>query len=604
MDTGREIANVRHEGAITSIGFSADSRLVATGSGGVARAIEVGTGKELARIQHNGSVDQVRLSSDGQILASKSWDDVVVFDLRSGDEITRLDDDYDGSLSISPDARFFAVARISGEVRLLRADAEHEEIARLDGFTESWRAMAFSPDSSLFAVAFGGVEPTIHIIDTAKGSSLAVFEIGQDMNDLVFSPDGTLIAVAGQDGATILIRAVVPATEIELKQAENIELVAFSPDGRLLVTASSLDSHFGVEDRVTDLRTKKEIAAYEGGGATTAVSFNRLGDRLALGTIDGTVVVLDTEGRELLRQDFAGEEIIAFDPDLGVLASQKDGTLSLAELATGDRLFQIDQIQHATHAVFSRNGALFAVGGWDGNARLIDVKNRIELARFEHGDYVTQLAFSPDGAKLATGSFDHHLRVFDTTTHKILLDLESNDRVVLPTFSPDGRILAAADLRVLHVLNVDTGATLARLEHDSNLTGIAFSPDGRWIATADADAKVHLLDVASGRELARLEHPEMLNAISFSPDGGLLATAGMDGVARLWSTDVERTIDGLCQREGRNLSLVEWRQFVGDVPWRPTCTDWAVPDDVRDAGLWPVEEKESSWIEWVASPVR
>jgi hypothetical protein len=54
-------------------------------------------------------------------------------------------------------------------------------------------------------------------------------------------------------------------------------------------------------------------------------------------------------------------------------------------------------------------------------------------------------------------------------------------------------------------------------------------------------------------------------------------TGGTGWVRRiqlLWA-DPQHVFDLLCAKAGRNLSLDEWRTYIGaDEPWRPTCPHW------------------------------
>ena len=120
---------------------------------------------------------------------------------------------------------------------------------------------------------------------------------------VAFSQDATLLAVGEPRGQFFIIDAVRGEVLVR-KQAhfENIDSLAFSPDGRLLATASG-DGHVHLW-RVADLLNRADHTVreftLEAGGAQTSVFLDG-GERIATADQRGTVFIWDAETTEVVR---------------------------------------------------------------------------------------------------------------------------------------------------------------------------------------------------------------------------------------------------------------------------------------------------------------
>jgi WD40 repeat protein len=212
------------------------------------------------------------------------------------------------------------------------------------------------------------------------------------------------------------------------------------------------------------------------------------------------------------------------------------------------------------------------------------------MARLVHDDRVFAVAFSPDGRWLATVSADGAARVWDWAASTLQARMAQAGPAQIH-YSPDGgsqfaestteSIAFSADGR--HVLTIrsadhaarawelNSGREVLYLPHETAVNGVAFSPDGRYLATAARNGVARLWEMASGRQVAAMAHDKPLNGLAFSPDGRYLATASNDHTVRLWVPVLEDPVGQACARVTRNLSPEQWRQYLGDEPYRATC---------------------------------
>jgi uncharacterized caspase-like protein len=154
---------------------------------------------------HSDEITSVVFSADGQLLASGGRDKTVrIWDLKTGVVARTLDNlgaEID-SLALSPAGTLLAAANADKSVRLWEF-ATGMQLRTLTGHTGEALKVAFSPDGNLLASA--GIDGTVRIWDSKSGAELRMLSgPAESVNGVAFSNNGRWIFSASGDG-TIMV---------------------------------------------------------------------------------------------------------------------------------------------------------------------------------------------------------------------------------------------------------------------------------------------------------------------------------------------------------------------------------------------------------------
>lgn len=282
-----------HEGWSYGLAFSPDGKALAAGGreGGIRadRAVvlwDVATGKRAATLDHR-DLWAVAFSPDGKTLAT-GGDGIRLWDVAARKAVAsaKVPGGTVRALAFSPDGKLlafgaFSTSKRGNTVGLWEVDTL-KAAAAVPEHTHTVSTVAFSPDGKTLAFAGDGEAVRLWGVDT--GRDRAVIEPGGKpfVHCVAFNPDGKTLAVAlGYRGAKSPARANIPAgTQVQPRPDHRdvtlwdtttgkpagqfafhegqVMWVAYSPDGKLLASASS--------DRTVllwDVASKKSLATLE-----------------------------------------------------------------------------------------------------------------------------------------------------------------------------------------------------------------------------------------------------------------------------------------------------------------------------------------------------
>jgi WD40 repeat protein len=347
----------------------------------------------------------------------------------------------------------------------------------------------------------------------------------------IFSPDGTKIITHGyasRDPFCYYLFAKKRSMKIwqvksgkllgiiKPEDSEELWKVTFSPDGKYLLTYSSLECD-KTRSRILNAKTGKLLHIFEG---------------YAEFSPDSTKIITYAD------------------------SIFQDATPKVWDLETGSLLYCLETPKPGfkmKSAKFSPNGKKI-VTACDGAVRIWDAKNGHHIRNLKGTHYSCYAKFSPDGTKVVTISRSRIARIWDAATGKLLFEQDAGDIIWSVKFAPNSAKILIASTQDVKFFDIVTQKELLTLETNKCRVHFAdFSPNGRYVlVTSEQPAKVydavtgeliHILDIYTDRKKRRFT-----GLAKFSPDSTKIFTAfeawgdmhNNKYVATIWNFDPQK----------------------------------------------------------------
>jgi WD40 repeat protein len=545
----------------------------------------VASGRARQLYDRSGGVSEMSWSPDGQQLTTTLFDgSVVVWSLVTGQRTTVLATDLTKSqseLTLSPDGNRFASALEDNRIIISEAKTR-QTLDILTSFTKTIWDLTWSPAGDQLAAA--GDDGQIMIWETVSGQVTSLAGKTDTVWQMAWSPDGSRLASASSDKTVTVWDVASGKSLFRLEgHASTVWDVAWSPDGSRLASASNDQMVM-----VWDSGNGRRIATLEGHAKEVrSVAWSPDGGNLASGAGDGVIIIWDVANRQAgatLQGHSGAVRALVWSPDGARLASAADDLAILVWDVT-QRTYRT--LQYGSNSIlslsWSADGGQLTAGLFDGARLVWDVASGQRAATLvSRIDDSSFQVWQPGGSQLATVAADNTILIWDEaqpgSTRQPFRRLESQAGLTANLiWSPNGDYLASAlvDDPVPIIWNVEAGQpTLLQGQAESSNI-MAWSPDSTWLATASAGI-VRVWEATSGEAQPIVPRPEGRSdiwAIAWSPDGAYVAIDSGDLLA---SNDVvvllkSRFIQLPCHLASRNLSRQEWKQYLGNRPYRAIC---------------------------------
>ena len=617
----RLVVQMGHDIYISSIAFSHDARLLATGgSDGTARIWDVATGAEIRTLlAHEGDVTAVAFNPDATMLATASEDKTVkLWDTVSGEvrgtmhvykreskdiynvirdwEIAPdtehptqlIDTNYPQSLAFNGGGDTLATMGVGSQVQLWDVKACTKKAAP-GTFKENtgyqyWNDQGISFEQKGGVQAFVVVGDSVTLFQSSENETLALSSSGNAR--AAFSPDGKTLIGSG-DGARVRLWDTSTKRSVsEEIGIDGIKEIAVSNDRKLVAFVPFSNNRINVWNL-----EKKNKVEFEGEPSMVGPIAVGADNGYLLNVNSGAVNFWNLE-KGLLERSLPVSWLTSISPDSKKAASADKDVIRLYDLeSTAVRQTKYEPNGSVTAIAVNLDGKRVAVVDYDGKESALtlwDVESNSLRKLWDAWQPFRRmfvLAFSPDGQWLVGGGRDKAVKAWDlkdgmkfkAIPFEKEFTMTARDIRSVAYNRSDPNILAVGCFdSAVRIVDLRRGRIMETLEHPGgSVESVAFSPDGTLLASGSAGKTIRLWNLSSGGlkpPLILTGHANQVVSLSFIKGGAYLASGSYDGKINIWDSRSGREVASLVALDAGSARIPEEGEPVSS----SSSTNWAI----------------------------
>lgn len=458
-ENGAELSQFLFEGRgkpfeINDLQFTPSGAALIAGHNDGSIILEISSGKKLHTFDEIKSTLTTAISADGAKMAFGRQDfSIQIYDAKTYAPLLNITNNGAkvNDIAFSPDGKLLASASSDRTIRFFETEKGTQIQTLRVHSADAW-SVAFSADGKY--LASGGTDFNAFVFDIKKVLESLSFGPAPGVGGgfSAISPDRKMVAAHNLVSIEInhTLYDVESKSPLLVFPNEAFHIGTFSPDGAILAigTVDGEIVYFNTANRAKIRRFKAHERPASIADAMRAIAFSPDGKLLVSGGNDNIVKIWNAETAEFMRELYRFESYVsrvAISPDSRkIVAASYDTTAKLFDLQTGAIIADLGKQPKPILSIeFTPDGKTFVTGGADGvikiwqtsDGKLLDTLNG-------NAGFINALTFTPDGKRLASASGEGIIRLWDTETKAQVLAIRTDSAITgFLAFTPDGKTL-------------------------------------------------------------------------------------------------------------------------------------------------------------------